>query len=102
MRYILSIFHAHNQDLHRTGCQGFNGDNSENERACLKRVLLAYARWNKRVGYCQGFNIIAALILDVVDRCEEDALKVSYLSPFCFIIYRHFVLLFSDSLFYCL
>ena len=46
------------------------------ERAVLKRVLLAYARWNKAVGYCQGFNVVAALILQVMDRCEEDALKV--------------------------
>lgn len=43
----------------------------------LKRVLLAYARWNKNVGYCQGFNILAALILEVVDGNEGDALKVS-------------------------
>ena len=64
------------QDLHRTGCRGFTGEDSEQDRACLKRVLLAYARWNKHVGYCQGFNIIAALILEVVDRKEEDALKV--------------------------
>ena len=42
----------------------------------LKRVLLAYARWNKDVGYCQGFNVIAALILDVMDRKEDDTLKV--------------------------
>ena len=42
----------------------------------LKRVLLAYARWNKKVGYCQGFNVLAALILDVMDRKEDDALKV--------------------------
>lgn len=42
----------------------------------MKRVLLAYARWNKTVGYCQGFNVIAALILQVMDRSEEDALKV--------------------------
>jgi Rab-GTPase-TBC domain len=43
----------------------------------LQRVLLAYARWNKQVGYCQGFNVIAALILDVMDRQEDSALKVS-------------------------
>ena len=43
----------------------------------LKRVLLAYARWNKRVGYCQGFNVLAALILDVMGRKEDDALKVN-------------------------
>lgn len=39
-------------------------------------MLLAYARRNKAVGYCQGFNVIAALILQVMERNEEDALKV--------------------------
>lgn len=42
----------------------------------MKRVLLAYARFNKTTGYCQGFNIIAALILRVVNFDEEVALKV--------------------------
>ena len=65
------------QDLHRTGCSGFSGQDNEEERALLKRVLLAYARWNKNVGYCQGFNVLAALILEVVQRKEDDALKVS-------------------------
>ena len=64
------------QDLHRTGCSGFSGDENDEERALLKRVLLAYARWNKAIGYCQGFNILAALILDVMERQEDDALKV--------------------------
>ena len=64
------------QDLHRTGCGWFCGQDTPEERASLKRVLLAYARWNKSVGYCQGFNVIAALILQVMDRIEEDALKV--------------------------
>ncbi|EDO34898.1 predicted protein, partial [Nematostella vectensis] len=64
------------KDLHRTGCAWFCGNDTPEERAALKRVLLAYARWNKSVGYCQGFNVIAALILQVMDRSEEDALKV--------------------------
>ena len=64
------------QDLHRTGCSGFSGRDNEEDRAVLKRVLLAFARWNKHVGYCQGFNILAALILEVVDRQEDSALKV--------------------------
>ena len=64
------------QDLHRTGCSGFSGQDNEEDRAVLKRVLLAYARWNKVVGYCQGFNVLAALLLDVANRREEDALKV--------------------------
>ncbi|CAD5125943.1 DgyrCDS14121 [Dimorphilus gyrociliatus] len=64
------------KDLHRTGCSGFSGQDNDHERAMLKRVLLAYARWNKRVGYCQGFNVLAALILEVVERKEDDALKI--------------------------
>ena len=39
-------------------------------------MLLAYARWNKEVGYCQGFNVLAALILDVMEKREDDAVKV--------------------------
>ncbi|XP_065067320.1 TBC1 domain family member 30-like isoform X2 [Rhopilema esculentum] len=64
------------KDLHRTGCSWFFESDTEGERASLKRVLLAYARWNKSVGYCQGFNVIAALILQVVEGNEEEALKV--------------------------
>ena len=62
------------KDLHRTGHTGFS---TEEEHAVLKRVLLAYARFNKTTGYCQGFNIMAALILKVVDFDEHSALKVS-------------------------
>ncbi|XP_055342739.1 TBC1 domain family member 30-like [Paramacrobiotus metropolitanus] len=64
------------KDLHRTGCSGFCGEHNEKERSLLKRVLLAYARFRPSVGYCQGFNIIAAVILDVVDKDEEEALKI--------------------------
>lgn len=64
------------QDLHRTGCSGFSGQENDEDRAVLKRVLLGYARWNKSIGYCQGFNVIAALLLEVMDRKEDDALKV--------------------------
>ncbi|CAL8080306.1 unnamed protein product [Calicophoron daubneyi] len=61
------------KDLHRTGCEQFGSDE---DRAALKRVLLAYARWNKRVGYCQGFNVIAAAILDAIERDEKVAFKI--------------------------
>ncbi|CAH8585309.1 mediator complex subunit Med20 [Schistosoma haematobium] len=61
------------KDLHRTGCEQFGSDS---DRASLKRVLLAYARWNKRVGYCQGFNVIAAGVLDVTGRDEKKAFKI--------------------------
>ncbi|XP_065177589.1 TBC1 domain family member 30-like [Sycon ciliatum] len=64
------------KDLHRTGCSGFCGQDAARERAILKRVLLAYARWNKSVGYCQGFNILAAVLLQVLNNTEEKALKV--------------------------
>lgn len=45
-------------------------------QALLKQVLLAFARWNKSVGYCQGFNILAAVILEVVEWKVEEALMV--------------------------
>lgn len=61
------------KDLHRTGDTGFT---SEEEHALLKRVLLAYARFNKATGYCQGFNILAALILKVVGFDEQLTLKI--------------------------
>uniref|UniRef100_T1J0F6 TBC1 domain family member 30 n=1 Tax=Strigamia maritima TaxID=126957 RepID=T1J0F6_STRMM len=64
------------KDLHRTGCSLFCGEDAQPNQALLKRVLLAYARWNKVVGYCQGFNMLAALILEVAEWCEENALKV--------------------------
>ncbi|XP_006633896.2 TBC1 domain family member 30 isoform X2 [Lepisosteus oculatus] len=64
------------KDLHRTGCSSYCGQEAEQDRVVLKRVLLAYARWNKAVGYCQGFNVLAALILEVVEGNEGDALKV--------------------------
>uniref|UniRef100_A0A095B427 TBC1 domain family member 30 n=1 Tax=Schistosoma haematobium TaxID=6185 RepID=A0A095B427_SCHHA len=63
------------KDLHRTGCEQFGSDS---DRASLKRVLLAYARWNKRVGYCQGFNVIAAGVLDVTGRDEKKAFKCDH------------------------
>jgi len=71
------------QDLHRTGCSSYCGQEAEQDRVVLKRVLLAYARWNKSVGYCQGFNILAALILEVMEGNEGDALKVSNLLLQC-------------------
>lgn len=51
-------------------------------QALLKRVLLAYARWNKEVGYCQGLNVLAALLLEVMNRSEFESLKVSMLSMY--------------------
>uniref|UniRef100_A0A914W0D4 Rab-GAP TBC domain-containing protein n=1 Tax=Plectus sambesii TaxID=2011161 RepID=A0A914W0D4_9BILA len=61
------------KDLHRTGWTGLNG---EQARIQLKRVLLAYARYNKNIGYCQGFNVIAALVLEITEFKEEMAFKI--------------------------
>ncbi|CAF1157087.1 unnamed protein product [Didymodactylos carnosus] len=61
------------KDLHRTGC---SWSDNEHDRSTLKRVLLAFARYNKSIGYCQGLNILTAVILEVVDKNEEDALMV--------------------------
>jgi hypothetical protein len=63
-------------DLRRTGCYLFCGAVAEENQLKLKRLLLAYARWNKAVGYCQGFNMLAAVILQVMDYSETDSLKV--------------------------
>lgn len=76
------------QDLHRTGCSSYCGQEAEQDRVVLKRVLLAYARWNKTVGYCQGFNVLAALILEVTEGNEGDALKVCLdVHKFCEFLY---------------
>jgi hypothetical protein len=64
------------KDLHRTGCPLFFGAVTEKNQRLLKRVLLAYARWNKAVGYCQGFNMLATVILQAMNFSEADALKV--------------------------
>ncbi|XP_076686925.1 uncharacterized protein LOC143378816 isoform X2 [Andrena cerasifolii] len=64
------------KDLHRTGCSLFCGAAGRDNQAVLRRVLLGFARWNKSVGYCQGLNVLAALILQVMDRGETAAVKV--------------------------
>ncbi|KAK9500178.1 hypothetical protein O3M35_001488 [Rhynocoris fuscipes] len=64
------------KDLHRTGCSLFCGVTGKHNQAVLKRVLLAYARWNKSVGYCQGLNMLAALILQVMQGSQSATVKV--------------------------
>ncbi|XP_076640504.1 uncharacterized protein LOC143352118 isoform X2 [Colletes latitarsis] len=64
------------KDLHRTGCSLFCGAAGRDNQAVLRRVLLGFARWNKSVGYCQGLNVLAALVLQVMDRAEAAAVKV--------------------------
>ncbi|CAF1132431.1 unnamed protein product [Adineta ricciae] len=61
------------KDLHRTGC---NWSTNEQNRIILQRVLLAFARYNKSIGYCQGLHILTSVILDVMDMNEEHALMI--------------------------
>lgn len=42
----------------------------------LYSVRVFCFRWNKEVGYCQGFNMLAAIILEVMEKSESDSLKV--------------------------
>jgi hypothetical protein len=49
------------QDLTRT-FPGHEVFESPNGRAGLKRVLIAYANRNRKLGYCQGMNFIAAVL----------------------------------------
>ncbi|XP_027203244.2 TBC1 domain family member 30-like isoform X2 [Dermatophagoides pteronyssinus] len=63
------------KDLHRTGCSLFASERRDNQ-ALLKQVLLAYARFNQTVGYCQGFNMLAAIVLEVMEGNVHQALKV--------------------------
>lgn len=45
-------------------------------RRSLRRVLQAYANLNPDVGYCQGMNFIAGLLLLVSGRAEEETFWV--------------------------
>lgn len=42
-------------------------------RDALQRILLAYSCLNIEVGYCQGMNFVAGLLLLVSGCCEEEA-----------------------------
>ncbi|XP_055848738.1 microtubule-associated protein futsch isoform X3 [Episyrphus balteatus] len=64
------------KDLHRTGSSLCSGPAGTINQAKLKRILLGYARFNPEVGYCQGFNMLGALILQVMDKEEIESIKV--------------------------
>ncbi|XP_078054050.1 TBC1 domain family member 30-like [Mustelus asterias] len=64
------------KDLRQSSSNFYGGSDVAQFHIALKRLLLAYARWNKRICYCQGFIIPAAVILMVMERDEGDALKV--------------------------
>lgn len=64
------------KDLHRTGHSLLAGASGQLYQAKLKKILIGYTRWNPEVGYCQGFNMLGAIILQVMDKCEVDSIKV--------------------------
>lgn len=64
------------KDLHRTGSSLCEGPSGTINQAKLKRLLIGFTRWNPEVGYCQGFNMLGALILQVMDKNEADSMKV--------------------------
>ncbi|KAG0573664.1 hypothetical protein KC19_VG198400 [Ceratodon purpureus] len=45
---------------------------SADGRAALRRILVAYSFRDSRVGYCQGLNFVAAMLLLIMKK-EEDA-----------------------------
>lgn len=46
---------------------------SEEGQGALRRVLCAFAQHKRDVGYCQGLNYIAAMLLLAMHRDEEKA-----------------------------
>lgn len=64
------------KDLHRTGSSLCSGPSGTINQAKLKRLLIGFTRVNPEVGYCQGFNMLGALILQVMDKNEADSIKV--------------------------
>ncbi|GMH87163.1 hypothetical protein TL16_g10772 [Triparma laevis f. inornata] len=48
----------------------------EAKRTKLRRILWAYAAYNPRVGYCQGMNMVAGVLLGI---CGEDEVKAFWL-----------------------
>lgn len=64
------------KDLHRTGHSLLSGASGQHYQAKLKKILMGYTRWNPEVGYCQGFNMLGAIILQVMDKSEVDSIKV--------------------------
>ncbi|CAH1403457.1 unnamed protein product [Nezara viridula] len=57
-------------DLPRTFPDNIFFNSSDEHQEMLFRVLIAYAHHNKKVGYCQGMNYIAGLIL-LVTKNED-------------------------------
>ena len=48
---------------------------SNEEQQTLKRILLAYARYNTECGYCQGFNVIVGTVHKNTKVCWSNILR---------------------------
>ncbi|XP_078276471.1 TBC1 domain family member 30-like [Rhinoraja longicauda] len=64
------------KDLRQSSLKRYGGADQKRFAAALKRLLVAYARWNERTGYCQGFITPAAVILAAMGGDEGAAFKV--------------------------
>lgn len=53
-----------------------SGASGQIYQARLKKILIGYTRFNPEVGYCQGFNMLGAIILQVMEKSEVDSMKV--------------------------
>lgn len=62
--------HLITMDISRTFPQ--HEDFNEDQQAALWRILNAYANLNQKVGYCQGMNFIAGLLL-IVSKSEIES-----------------------------
>jgi hypothetical protein len=60
-------------DIHRTFPNRRSFDSQQQQR--LLRVLNAYASLDTKVGYCQGMNYVAGLLL-IISECEREAFDV--------------------------
>lgn len=56
-------------DIDRVFMNGKSLVNSAQGVASLRRLLRAYSIHNQGIGYCQGMNFVAGLLLEV--RCNE-------------------------------
>uniref|UniRef100_H2ZAZ7 Rab-GAP TBC domain-containing protein n=1 Tax=Ciona savignyi TaxID=51511 RepID=H2ZAZ7_CIOSA len=69
----VELIEAIKTDLNRTFPENiyFNGKMTDDKRQSLYNILLAYGRRSPAIGYCQGINFVAALILLVVKDEEK-------------------------------
>jgi hypothetical protein len=70
-KFSSSIQFVNVQDLGRTFPMHPWIDSADG-RAALRRLLVAYSFRDSRVGYCQGMNFVAAMLL-LVMKTEQDA-----------------------------